>query len=522
MSHTTALHAAPAARAARQRGWTLIELAIAASIAMVLAVLAGSRLVREVDDAAAQATGTYLLAIKGAMDGYLVRHYDALAGGAPVAGVAQAFAPTLAELREAGLLQRGFPDRTPFNQAVAIRVERSGSCPGTGCRVDALVHTATPLRAPGASEPDPGILAQVVMATAGYGAAAYPDQPALMRGATHVLPNPLGATAGVVGALASLDTTLFQQFVRMRDSRNPDLQGSLDVRGGVRLHDSLALRGTAGDCLTATNTGVLTVQCAGVLQTKTGLFRADNGSIVQIDPVSGIVASQRVRAAAGLSTDRGSIFDAADAQPTLRVNTGQMIVATGAGLALSVVGRDLVGHAGVSVDRLGVREVAAANTPCLSRISTEAGANAEFARTSAGGLLVCAGGTWRELAAMASTGTACAPNGAFATDSASGTGLVCRLGVWMRADDLLSSYVMAGSQIVASGDTVQKPACGRLGTAAGTPLIYLLPQIESSKASSFTRKAVDAGTGWQVQLLDYDGTVLGGPAKAIAQVYCKY
>ncbi|WP_296560317.1 hypothetical protein [Pigmentiphaga sp.] len=521
MSHAQAARL-PAAFAARQWGWTLIELAIAASIAMVLAVLAGGRLIREVDDAAAQATGTYLLAIKGAMDGYLVRHYDTLAGGAAVAGVAHALAPTLDELRVAGMLQRGFPDRTPFNQRVAIRIERSGDCPGTACRMDALIHTATPLRAQGRAEPDPGILAQVVMASGGYGAAAYPDQPAVLRGATYAVPNPLGAAAGVVGAQASLDTTLFQQFVRMRDSRNPDLQGELDVRGAVRLHGSLALRGAAGDCLTAANTGVLSVQCAGVLQTKTGLFRADDGSVVRIDPASGIVASQRIRAAAGLSTDRGSIFDAADAQPTLRVTAGQMIVATGAGLALSVAGRDLVGHAGVSADRLGLREVATANTSCMSRVSTEAGANAEFARTSAGGLLVCAGGTWRELAAMAAAGTACTPNGAFATDSGSGTGLVCRLGVWMRADDLLSSYVMTGSQIVASGETVQKPVCGRLGTAAGTPLIYLLPQIESSTAASFTRKAVDAGAGWLVQLLDYDGAVLGGPAKAIAQVYCKY
>lgn len=508
--------------AAFQRGLTLVEMAIVASIAMVLAVLAGGRLIQEVDDAAAQATGTYLLAIKGAMDAYLVAHYDALAEGSAVAGVADPLAPTLHELRAAGMLQRAFPDRTPFNQSVAVRVDRAESCPGAGCRVDALVHTTTPLLATGSSEPDPGLLAQAVMASAGFGGAAYPEQPATMRGTSYAVPNPLGAKAGIVGALASLDTTMFQQFVRMRDRRNPDLQGSLDVQGAVRLHESLVLRGTAGDCLTATHTGVLTVQCAGVLQTKTGLFRADSGHVVQIDPASGIVASQRVRAAAGLSTDRGSIFDAADAQPTLRVSAGQMIVATGAGQALSVVGRDLVGHAGVSAERLGVREIALANTPCVARISAAAGMNAEFARTAAGGLLVCAGGSWRELAAMASVGTGCAPNGAFATDSGSGTGLICRLGVWMRADDLLSSYVMVGSQIVASGELVPKPACGQLGTAAGSPLIYLLPQIESSKAASFTHKAVDAGTGWQVQLLDHDGTVLGGPAKAIAQIYCKY
>ncbi|MDX3907351.1 MAG: type II secretion system protein [Pigmentiphaga sp.] len=508
--------------ATSQRGLTLIELAIAGSIVMILTVLAAGRLMQEVDDAAAEATGTYLLAVKGALDGYLVEHYDALAKGDGVAGVANALAPTLSELRAAGMLPASFPDRTPFNQTVAVRIDRSGTCPGAGCRMDALAHTTTPLRTPGSPEPNSDLLAKVIMASGGFGGAAYINQPSLVRGPTYAVPNPLGATAGIVGALASLDTTLFHQFVRMRDSRNPDLQGGLDVAGAVTFHDSLALRGAGGDCVSAVNTGVLSVQCAGALEAKTGLFRADNGSVVQIDPVSGVIASQRIKGALGLATDRGTIFDSADAQPTIRVAAGQMIVATGEGLALTVAGRDLVGHASISADRLGIREVSVANSPCVQRISAAAGVNAEFARTAAGGLLVCAGGAWRELAALAAAGTACAPNGAFATDSGSGTGLVCRLGVWMRADDLLSSYVMVGSQIVASGDMVPKPACGQLGTATGTPLIYLLPQIESSKASSFTRKAVDAGAAWQVQLLDYDGTVLGGQARAIAQIYCKY
>ncbi|VCU69071.1 hypothetical protein PIGHUM_01131 [Pigmentiphaga humi] len=514
-----AMRAGPASR---QRGLTLVEVAIAASIAMMLAVFAAGRFVQEVDDAAAQATGTYLLAIKGAMDGYLVRHYEAMARGEDIAGVAAPLAPSLPELRQAGLLHAGFPDLTPFNQAPAVRVERSGDCPGSGCRLDALVYTATPVRTAASAEPDRSLLAQVVLSSGGYGGAAYPEQPGLIRGTAFSVPNPLGGTAGIVGVQASLDTTMFNQFVRMRDSRNPDLQGMLDVRGAVTLHDTLALAGPSGACLTAANTGVLQVRCAGRLEAATGLFQADDGSTVQIDPASGVIVSRRIKAGLGLATDRGSVFDAADAQPTIRVSAGQMIVATGHGLALTIAGQDLIGHAGVSATRLGIRETAAANTACTQQIATAAGAHAEFARTAAGGLLVCAGGAWRELAAMADTGAACAPNGAFATDIASGTGLVCRLGVWMRADDLLSSYVMAGSVLVGSGDLVDKPVCGQLGTAAGTPLIYLLPQIESSQAASFTRKAVDAGAHWQVLLLDFDGTPLGGPARALAQVYCKY
>jgi prepilin-type N-terminal cleavage/methylation domain-containing protein len=105
---------APAAdfRSLQQRGFTLIELAITASILSIVTVMSVGKLLQGVHDAAAEATGTYLLAVKSAMDTYLVRHYDSLSmtpGAADVPAVANPYAPKLAELRALGLLQGGFP-----------------------------------------------------------------------------------------------------------------------------------------------------------------------------------------------------------------------------------------------------------------------------------------------------------------------------------------------------------------------------------------------------------------------------
>ena len=103
----------------------------------------------------------------GAHQGVVVgqgRHQPYVAGlsqGNAVAGVAVPLAPTLGELRSAGFLNAGFPERTPFNQLAAVRIEKGGTCPGTACRLDALVYTTTPLRASGASEPSTDLMAQV-------------------------------------------------------------------------------------------------------------------------------------------------------------------------------------------------------------------------------------------------------------------------------------------------------------------------------------------------------------------------
>ena len=512
-------------RAFRQRGFTLIELAIAASVLTVITVISAGKLMQEINDAAAVATGTYLLTIKGAMDGYLIKHYEPLSGqsGTAVPEVAAGFSPTLIELRRLGFLQSGFPDRTPFNQGTAIRIERSGECPGTQCRLDALIYTTTPLQLPGSIEPDGDLISNAVMSSGGYGGASYAAAATAIRGTSFSTTNPLGAVPGVVGVMASLDTTLFNQFVRLRDRRDPDLQGNLTVKGTVDVHQNFTVRDDQGrPCVTADRAGFVSVQCAGRLDAKTGVFTTDNGDTVSISPTRGITTNRRVRASLGVATDRATMFDTVDAQPTIRVNAGQMLVETSRGLALAVDGRDIVGHAGLSASRLGLREVAVVNQPCTSTVSTLAGANAEFARTAEGGLLVCAGGIWRALANIAAMGAACTPNGALATDQASGAGLVCRLGVWARVDDMLSSYVLVSTLLVNHANTIPKPACGPLGSSAGTPLIYLLAQIESSKGSAFTRRAQDLGSVWSIQLLDYDGTPLAGPATAIAHVYCKY
>lgn len=225
---------------AKQKGIFLLELGLALMLALIGAVWAGAHVMQAVRDGQAEATGNYLLAVKGAMDGAIAGNFQAYSRGLPLTNAdgsprfADAMAPTLAELRAQGHLPQSFPSTTPAGQSVLIRVRRDAvRCPGIGCRVDALIHTTTPFRA-ALGDVDYNAAALAVSTMQGWGGAAWYDDPARIRGAAFTLDNPVSSAAGgVVGAMAMLDTSMWNQFVRMGDDRDPALQGNLSVQGSV-------------------------------------------------------------------------------------------------------------------------------------------------------------------------------------------------------------------------------------------------------------------------------------------------
>jgi len=224
----------------RQAGVFLLELGLALMLALIAATWAGAHVMQAVRDGQAEATGNYLLAIKGAMDGAIAGNFHAYARGLPLANAdgsprfADPMVPTLAELRTLGHLPNSFPNTTPAGQSVLIQVRRDATrCPGVGCRVEALIHTSTAFR--GASgDIDYQAAALAVSAMEGWGGAAWFDQPGKIRGTAFTQDNPVSSSAGgIVGVMAMLDTSMWNQFVRMGDDRDPALQGNLSVVGAT-------------------------------------------------------------------------------------------------------------------------------------------------------------------------------------------------------------------------------------------------------------------------------------------------
>lgn len=256
-----------------QRGFALIQVMIAIMILLFLAGLSAQKYSTFVKEAAAESTGRYLITVRTAVIKALST-YDAAftlvdtstapPGVYPVPPAWAVFSGaqktlSVKDLKDAVLLSDSFPDTPPVGRSVHVQILRSGVCPGATCKLDAYVYTCWPISAlqpvgavnnticpaaPAGTEFDANMVGSVLGATEGYGATNY-FVPATMNGPLFSIPaTTLGLPAnspGNVAVLASLDDSMFSQFVRQGDTRHIFLKDSLTVSKQVSAGEGLLL-----------------------------------------------------------------------------------------------------------------------------------------------------------------------------------------------------------------------------------------------------------------------------------------
>lgn len=233
------------------RGFALLELTVAVLIATLLAVFAADRIKQKVNESAAENQAVWMMAVRQAMVRYLENHAVLLAGhgpSAPIPGYLDPFAPTVAELRTAGFLSPGFPLHGAWGIGAGVRLIAGGSCPGTGCRLEALIYSDQPLGRNHERSHDPTLLAHWLMTTVGHGGAITEDQPSVIRGAGFSFTNPPdGQLAALpVGTVAlAITTEQMHQLVylKVKDQRDPQFQGSASVAGDISAGATIQVSG---------------------------------------------------------------------------------------------------------------------------------------------------------------------------------------------------------------------------------------------------------------------------------------
>lgn len=287
-------------------------------------------------------------------------------------------------------------------------------------------------------------MAQVRNATEGGIAADFFRQAQLV-GTTATVANPFGAAGGgAYGFYTSLDTTTFNLYVRRGDTRPTTLNNTLTVNGlltangvisngAATVNGDLNVNNGANNCVNIAQTGVVTINCNGRLNAATGVFTSAAGDVVTIDPATGIVSNKRVVGQAGLATGSATLFDSNDPN-SIVVNSGSMFIKGTTGTLVSFTNGDMTLPGNASVASLSVRNVVTEGTPCAV-----SGGGAQVASTPDGNIAVCTGGVWKTTAKLANHDGVCTTSGAYATDIATGTGLICRGGYWMAANELISN-----------------------------------------------------------------------------------
>jgi prepilin-type N-terminal cleavage/methylation domain-containing protein len=541
-----------------QKGFALLELIVAVSVSALLAVYVSSEVAKRSEESIAEGAGIYIAAVAGAAEQHVLLNFNEYANGTAVAGVAVPLRPTVAELVALGRLNPGFPagaGALPTRQTLRIDVIRT-ACPGPGCTLTALACTTTPVTLGGAQTRF-DLASTMVQVQGGRGGQSLPNAGGFIRGPVLNVPNPMGAVEGVVCGSASVDTALFQRFLTVRDTRDPDLQGPLTVAGPVTFNSTTQLNGAATINGNATVTGRVSAggdtnvgTCAQILAaTGRAGFGCANPNDIPPGYVGGVrspdvVASRRI-----LASDNPAAFTGAN---------GNYVYA---GVEGGVAEVRTSGRA--AADRLTPTGSYAPGAACA------AADNGSIARSaSAQGLVFCQGGRWLTLATVAAVGAACSPNGATAI-SATNESLLCVGGVWRsfgtliragaagtscaaagvgstavsstgetlickanpadatgsliyyRLSDLTNHLTFVRSEEVTHGSSIVRPNC-----AAPAPfnrgLTQLIPKTFSSANGGFDIRVSETASNWTVRLTQAGGAAMTGTPLAIAQIYCYF
>lgn len=237
-----------------QRGFALIELMVAALIATLLAVWASEVMVRRTQEASAEAAAVWMQAVRLSAERYISRHADSLRqapqlADAGIEGVADAAAPGLEELKQQGMLASGFPEAHGRDLQVAVRVLRSGDCPGDECRLDALIYSTRALDKVLAGRSHEGLLAYWLMAAGGKGGVVSYADPGQLKGAAFALPNPPlpgmpVLDSGTVALMVGLGGAFSYPWLKVGDTRNPDFGADVSVAGNVVSNEAVRAQGS--------------------------------------------------------------------------------------------------------------------------------------------------------------------------------------------------------------------------------------------------------------------------------------
>ena len=455
--------------------------------------------------------------------------------------------PQVTQLVAMGYLPPGWTATTSTlnNAPYAVAFKRMPpGCVAAACSIEGHVVLAGAIRA-GAGDSDGAVIGPILARLGADAGVSLPTDPTRIVGFgnTWSLDNPVaGQPAGVVAVRVGTAASSYGQFVRVGDTRDPNLQGSLTVAGdtlfgngrtrsefrsAVQLDaQSLSVRNAGGtDCVSVRPDGVVDIECNGALSATSGVFRDAAGHATSV-AAAGLVTGGNVSADGGLVTSAMSVFGPDDPNAVV-VKAGDLFVRNPAGTALLRVaasgdlsaGHDLVAAGAVRAQRLTLSGTVDEGDGC------ETGQVAMMAR---GGLATCQAGVFRATSRHAALGDACGMPGLLATDAATSDTLVCRGGYYASQSALTSSRVYMAGFAVRHGDTIAAAVAlpnGCPATAGPVPpqaTIFLLPQTDSDTPGNavLNRNAQWTGQGWTISLTDGAGAAT--TSNVVAEVYCLY
>lgn len=213
----------------RQRGFTLIEIAIAATLAAIAVAVGLYFQAQEMSYSVARAQADQLKVLNNSLGTYETVYFTNLVNNTAIPGVANIYAPTVTELKNIGVLDNSFSPNSYYSGTynTSLRLAPTGCTAGT-CDIFGLTYLTTPILGRD-GKVDNGAVGEAMLRAGGDAGYSNDLNPGTLSGGSGSwsTPNPLGAVSGILAMRVGYGSQGFTQFLR-RDGTLP-MTGSLDM-----------------------------------------------------------------------------------------------------------------------------------------------------------------------------------------------------------------------------------------------------------------------------------------------------
>ena len=244
-------------RLPNQRGSFMIDVSLALIVSSVATGLAMQMSADAARMGFARVQGSNMAVLSAVGAKYSSEFFSQLQSGAAVTkngvtltagnGAGQTYAPTIANLKALGYLNADFSEQSTYSNGSTapglyrFRLQRfPAGCElaaVTTCDIEGFVYPDQPITVRGSTDPDGPSIAALMEPLLGDGGFSLNVNPAVVTGVGGgwTTPNPIvGNPAGTVVARFGYGSSGLSNFVRMNDTRNPNLQGDLTVVGNTK------------------------------------------------------------------------------------------------------------------------------------------------------------------------------------------------------------------------------------------------------------------------------------------------
>ncbi len=224
-----------------QNGSLLFEFLIIASLALVLTIWGVNEWTQKSKDLQAKSLANWMQIASRSVGAYMQDNYESLQSRLKANPSDNQIDWQV--LQTAGYLPVSWQKIGPSKQTLGLRVDLIGDCALQACYLRAIVYTKKPVLT-AASKLDESFIAQWLMTMGGTGAVVWPAQADFISGygVKVRIPNDLILPIGTIATVQSTRTNqadsgesapVTEDFLKVKDPRNPDFQGDLNVAGDI-------------------------------------------------------------------------------------------------------------------------------------------------------------------------------------------------------------------------------------------------------------------------------------------------